>query len=76
MTLNLIILVTGNPERMAFDPDLLGEGVKIERGSDILNQIFNLFARMYRRCNQMNLSASAYTTLQGEVTWMLLDQVT
>ena len=28
-----------------FDPDLLGEMVKIERGSNLLNQIFNLIAR-------------------------------
>jgi hypothetical protein len=32
-----------------FDPDLLGEGVKIERGSNILNQIFNLIARCVRK---------------------------
>jgi hypothetical protein len=29
MTLNLFIFVTGDPERTVFDPDLLGEGVKI-----------------------------------------------
>jgi hypothetical protein len=28
-----------------FDPDLLGDGVKIEQGSNILNQIFNLFVK-------------------------------
>ena len=28
-----------------FDPDLLGEMVKIERGSNLLDQIFNLIAR-------------------------------
>ncbi len=49
MTENLFILVTGDPERMAFDPDLLGEGVKIEQGSNKLNQIFNLFARYVRK---------------------------
>jgi hypothetical protein len=27
------------------DPDLLGEMVKIEQGSDLLDQIFNLIAR-------------------------------
>ncbi len=32
-----------------FDLDLLGEGVKIEQGSNILNQIFNLFARYIRK---------------------------
>jgi hypothetical protein len=30
---------------MAFNPDLLGEGVKIEQERNIINQIFNLFAR-------------------------------
>jgi hypothetical protein len=30
---------------MAFYSDLLGEGVKIEQGSNTLNQIFNFFAR-------------------------------
>ena len=30
---------------MAFNSDLLGQGVKIEQGSNIPNQIFNLFAR-------------------------------
>jgi hypothetical protein len=30
MTLNLFILVTADPERMAFNPDFLGEGVKIK----------------------------------------------
>ncbi len=29
MTLNLFNFVTGDPERTVFDPDLLGEGVKI-----------------------------------------------
>jgi hypothetical protein len=32
-----------------FDPDLLGEMVKIEQGSDLLNQIFNLIARYVRK---------------------------
>jgi hypothetical protein len=76
MTSNLFFLVTGDPWRTAFDPDLLGEGVKIERGSNILNQIFNLFAKYVRNVHSDESSASAYTTLQGEVTWMLLDQVT
>jgi hypothetical protein len=31
------------------DPDLLGEMVKIERGSNLLNQIFNLIARDVRK---------------------------
>jgi hypothetical protein len=32
-----------------FSPDLLGEIVKIEQGSNLLNQIFNIFARYVRR---------------------------
>jgi hypothetical protein len=32
-----------------FDPDLLGEMVKIERGSNLLGQIFNLIARYVRK---------------------------
>jgi hypothetical protein len=48
-TLNLFILVAGNPERTAYNPDLLGEGVKIEQGSNMLNQIFNLFARYVQK---------------------------
>ncbi len=31
------------------DPDLLGEGVKIEQGVVMLNQIFNLFSQYVRR---------------------------
>jgi hypothetical protein len=31
------------------DPDLLGEMVKIEQGSNLLNQIFNLIARYVRK---------------------------
>ncbi len=76
MTQNIFFLVTGDPGRTAFDPDLLGDGVKIEQGSNILNQIFNLFARYVRKVTQMNPSASAYATLQGEVSCMLLYQVT
>jgi hypothetical protein len=45
MTYNLFFLLTGDPGREALDPDLLGEMVKIEQGSDLLNQIFNLIAR-------------------------------
>jgi hypothetical protein len=45
MTLNWIILETGDPERMlASNTDLLGEGVKIVQGGVILNLSFNLFA--------------------------------
>ncbi len=32
-----------------FDPDLLGEMVKIEQGSNLLNQIFNLIARYVQK---------------------------
>ncbi len=63
MTLNLLTLVTGDSGRTAFDPDLLGEEVKIERGSNLLNQIFNYLPDMYWRCTQMNSSASSYATL-------------
>jgi hypothetical protein len=45
MTYNLFFLLTGDPGRETLDPDLLGEMVKIEQGSDLLNQIFNLIAR-------------------------------
>ena len=45
MTQNLFFLLTGDPGRTTFDPDLLGEGVKIEQGSNLLNRIFNIFAR-------------------------------
>ncbi len=51
MTYNLLFLVTGDPGRMAFDPDLLGERVQIEQGNNIRNQIFNLFARYVRKCH-------------------------
>ncbi len=42
---NLFFLLTGDPGRETLDPDLLGEMVKIEQGSDLINQIFNLIAR-------------------------------
>jgi hypothetical protein len=45
MTYNLFFLLTGDPGREMLHPDLLGEMVKIERGSNLLNQIFNLIAR-------------------------------
>jgi hypothetical protein len=32
-----------------FDPDLLGEGVRIEWGSNLPQQIFNLFARYVQK---------------------------
>ncbi len=49
MTQNSFCVLTGDPERTAFDPALLGEGVKIEQGSNLLNQIFNLFTRYVRK---------------------------
>ncbi len=49
MTNNLFFLLTGDPRRETLDPDLLGEIVKIEQGSNLLNQIFNLFARYVRK---------------------------
>ncbi len=49
MTYNLFFLSTGDPGRQMFDPDLLGEMVKIERGSNLLNQIFNLIARYVQK---------------------------
>ncbi len=49
MTLNWFILKTGDPERTAINPDLLGEGVKIDWGSIILNQIFDLFAQYVQK---------------------------
>jgi hypothetical protein len=39
----------GNPGRETFDPDLLEEKVKIEQGSNLLDQIFNLIARYVRK---------------------------
>ena len=45
MTNNLFFLLTGDPGNEKLDPDLLGEMVKIERGSNLLEQIFNLIAR-------------------------------
>jgi hypothetical protein len=45
MIYNLFFLLTGDPGRETLDPDLLGEMVKIEQGSDLLDQIFNLNAR-------------------------------
>ncbi len=49
MMYNLIFLLTGDPGRETLDPDLLGEMVKIEQGSNLLNQIFNLIARYVRK---------------------------
>jgi hypothetical protein len=45
MTNNLFFLLTGDPGRETLDLDLLGEMVKIEQGSNLLDQIFNLIAR-------------------------------
>jgi hypothetical protein len=49
MTYNLFFLLTGDPGRQMFDPDLQGKMVKIELGSNLLNQIFNLIARYVRK---------------------------
>jgi hypothetical protein len=49
MTYNLFFFSTGDPGRETLDPDLLGEMVKIERGIDLLDQIFNLIARYVRK---------------------------
>jgi hypothetical protein len=51
MTYNLFFLLTGDPGRETLHPDLLGEMVKIEQGSNLLNQIFNLIARCVRKVN-------------------------
>ncbi len=45
MMYNLFFHLTGDPGRENLHPDLLGEMVKIEQGSNLLNQIFNLIAR-------------------------------
>jgi hypothetical protein len=49
MTYNLFFLLTGDPGRETLHPDLLGEMVKIEQGSDLLDQIFNSMARYVRK---------------------------
>ncbi len=49
MTYILFFLLTGDPRREMLDPDLLGKMVKIERGSNLLDQIFNLIARYVRK---------------------------
>jgi hypothetical protein len=45
MTYILFFLLTGDLGRQTFDPDLLGEMMKIEQGSNLLDQIFNLIVR-------------------------------
>jgi hypothetical protein len=49
MMYNLFFLLTGDPGREMLHPDLLGEMVKVEQGSDLLDQIFNLIARYVRK---------------------------
>ncbi len=49
MTNNVFFLLTGDPGRETLDPDLLGEMVKIEQGSNLLDWIFNLIARYVRK---------------------------
>jgi hypothetical protein len=51
MTYNLFFLLTGDPGREMLDPDLLGVMVKIERGSNLLEQIFKLIIRYVRKVN-------------------------
>jgi hypothetical protein len=45
MRYNLFFHLTGDPGREMLHSDFLGVIVKIEQGSDLLNQIFNLIAR-------------------------------
>jgi hypothetical protein len=49
MMYNLFFLLTGDPGRETLHPDLLGKIVKIEQGSNLLNQIFNLIARYVQK---------------------------
>jgi hypothetical protein len=49
VTYKLLFLLTGDPGRETLDPNLLKEMVKIEQGSNLLNQIFNLIARYVRK---------------------------
>jgi hypothetical protein len=49
MMYNLFFLLTGDHGRETLHPDLLGEMVKIEQGSNLLDQIFNLIARYVRK---------------------------
>jgi hypothetical protein len=44
-----VLFLRGDPGREMLDPALLGEIVKIEQGSILLNQIFNLIARYVRK---------------------------
>ncbi len=76
MTYNLFFFLTGDPGRETLDPDLLGEMVKIKRGSDLLNQIFNLIARCLRKVHADEHVRRAIHYSAGRVSLMLLDQVT
>ncbi len=51
MAYNVFFLLTGDPRRETLHPDLLGEMVKIEQGSDLLDQIFNLIARYVQKAH-------------------------
>jgi hypothetical protein len=51
MTYKKIFLLTGDPGRAALDPDLLGEMVNIEWGSNLLDQIVNLIAWYVRKAH-------------------------
>ncbi len=49
LTLNGFIFETGDLDRMAINPDLLGKGVKIVQGGVIVNQIFDFFAQYVQK---------------------------
>jgi hypothetical protein len=64
MKYKTIFFLTGDPGTATLDPDLLGEMVKIEQGSNLLNQIFNLITRYVRKvhadehiCREIRYSA-------------------
>jgi hypothetical protein len=67
MAKNLFFLVAGDPGRTAFDPDFLGEGVKIEQGSNILNQILNLFTRYVRKVHSDDIIRKCLRYAAGRI---------
>jgi hypothetical protein len=76
MTYNLFFLLTVDPGRETFDPDLLGEMVKIEQGSNLLDQIFNLIARYIQKVHSDEHIHKVIRYSAGRVSWILFDQVT
>jgi hypothetical protein len=76
MTYNIFILLTGDPGRTTLDPDLLGKGQRLNEVAIYSIKSSTYLHDMYGRFTQMNTSTSAHATLQGEVSWMLLDQLT